>query len=97
MHSVRVCFKNRTFTFNNHYFPRDSRDQFKYLKKKVQRKNIKKNDLFFWKGNVAIAILKKKLIHAYGPFKKVIMMKIDATIKRIENTANLKLISIKRI
>jgi cell wall-associated NlpC family hydrolase len=89
---IQLCF-----TFNNRYFPRDSKDQFKYLKKKIQRKNIKKNDLFFWKGHVAIATSKKNLIHAYGPFKKVIMMKIDKTIKKIENTANLKLISIKRI
>jgi len=67
------------------------------LKKKIQRKNVKKNDLFFWKNHVAIAISKKNLIHAYGPFKKVITMNIDKTIKRIKDTANLKLISIKRI
>ena len=89
---VQLCF-----TFNNQYFPRDSKDQLKHLKKKIQRKNVKKNDLFFWKGHVAIAISKKNLIHAYGPFKKVITMNIDKTIKRIKDTANLKLISIKRI
>ena len=89
---VQLCF-----TFNNQYFPRDSKDQLKHLKKKIQRKNVKKNDLFFWKGHVAIAISKKNLIHAYGPFKKVITMNIDKTIKRINDTANLKLISIKRI
>ena len=89
---VQLCF-----TFNNQYFPRDSKDQLKHLKKKIQRKNVKKNDLFFWKGHVAIAISRKNLIHAYGPFKKVITMNIDKTIKRIKDTANLKLISIKRI
>ena len=83
--------------FNNKFCPRDTKDQIKYLKKKIQRKNVKKNDLFFWKGHVAIAISRKNLIHAYGPFKKVITMNIDTTIKRIKNTANLKLISIKRI
>ena len=83
--------------FKNKFCPRDTKDQNKYLKKKIQRKNVKKNDLFFWKGHVAIAISKKNLIHAYGPFKKVISMNIDTTIKRIKDTANLKLISIKRI
>ena len=82
---------------NNKFCPRDTKDQIKYLKKKIQRKNVKKNDLFFWKGHVAIAISRKNLIHAYGPFKKVISMNIDTTIKRIKDTANLKLISIKRI
>ena len=83
--------------FNNKFCPRDTKDQIKYLKKKIQRKNVKKNDLFFWKGHVAIAISRKNLIHAYGPFKKVISMNIDTTIKRIKDTAYLKLISIKRI
>ena len=83
--------------FNNKFCPRDTKDQIKYLKKKIQRKNVKKNDLFFWKGHVAIAISRKNLIHAYGPFKRVISMNIDTTIKRIKDTANLKLISIKRI
>ena len=83
--------------FNNKFCPRDTKDQIKYLKKKIHRKNVKKNDLFFWKGHVAIAISRKNLIHAYGPFKKVISMNIDTTIKRIKDTANLKLISIKRI
>ena len=85
------------FNFNNKFCPRDTKDQIKYLKKTIQRKNVKKNDLIFWKGHVAIAISRKNLIHAYGPFKKVISMNIDTTIKRIKDTANLKLISIKRI
>ena len=85
------------FNFNNKYCPRDSIDQIKYFKKKVALKNIKKNDLIFWKGHVALAISKKKLIHAYGPFKKVVIMPIDKTINRIEKTANLRVIGIKRI
>ena len=85
------------FNFNNKFCPRDTKDQLNYFKKKIKLQNIKKNDLFFWKGHVAIAISKKNLIHAYGPFKKVITMNIDKTIKRIKDTANLKLISIKRI
>ncbi len=88
---VQLCF-----TFNNQYFPRDSKDQFKYLKKKIQRKNVKKNDLFFWKGHIAIALSRSKLIHAYGPSKKVSIMNINYAIKRIEKTANLKVIGIRR-
>ena len=55
-----------------------------------------KNDLVFWQGHVAIIISKNKLIHAYGPLKKVLIMNINYTIKRIEKTANLKVISIRR-
>ncbi len=83
--------------FNNKYCPRDTKDQFKYFKKNIKLKNIKKNDIIFWKGHVAIALSNKKLIHAYGPMKKTVIMDINQTIKRIEQTANLKVIGIKRL
>ena len=83
--------------FNNQFCPRDAKDQVKYFKKKIKLKNIKKNDLIFWKGHVAIALSKKKLIHAYGPMKKTVVMDIAKTIKRIKNTANLEVKSIKRV
>ena len=44
-----------------------------------------------------MAISNKKLIHAYGPMKKTIVMNINQTIKKIEQTANLKVIGIKRL
>ena len=46
--------------FNNKYCPRDASDQVKYLKNNVRLNNIKKNDIIYWKGHVAIAISKKK-------------------------------------
>ena len=58
---------------------------------------MKKNDIIFWKGHVALALSKDKLIHAYGPLKKTVIMNIQKTISRIERTANLKVISIKRV
>ena len=85
------------FNHNNKYCPRDSKDQEKYFKKKVKLKNIRKNDMIFWKGHVAIALSKNKLIHAYGPMKKVVVMDIKKTIERIKRTANLKVTSIRRI
>ena len=85
------------FNFNNKFCPRDTKDQIKYFKKKIRIKNIKKNDLIFWKGHVAIAISKNTLIHAYGPKKKTIIMPIKETIDRIKKTANLKVIGIRRI
>ena len=85
------------FNFNNKFCPRDSKDQIKYFKKKIELRDIRKNDLIFWKGHVAIAISKKKLIHAYGPLKKVVMMPINKTIVRIFKTADLKVLAIKRI
>ena len=83
--------------FNNKFCPRDSKDQIKFFKKKINISNIKKNDLIFWKGHVAIALSSKKLIHAYGPLKKTVIMPIDKTISRIFKTANLKVIGIRRI
>ena len=83
--------------FNNKFCPRDTKDQEKYFKRRIKLKNIKKNDMIFWKGHVAIALSKNKLIHAYGPMKKVVVMNIKETIKRIDKTANLKVTSIRRI
>jgi len=83
--------------FNNRYCPRDSKDQISYFKRKIKLKNIRKNDLIFWKGHVAIAISNHQLIHAYGPLKKTIRMPIKKTIDRIYKTANLKVIGIRRI
>ena len=83
--------------FNNKFCPRDTKDQEKYFKRKIKLKNIKKNDMIFWKGHVAIALSKNKLIHAYGPMKKVVTMNIKETIKRIDKTANLRVTSIRRI
>ena len=84
------------FNFNKKYCPRDAKDQIKYFKKNIKLKNVKKNDLIFWKGHVAIALSNKKLIHAYGPMKKTVIMGINQTIDRIKRTANLKVIGIKR-
>ena len=79
------------------FCPRDAKDQIKYFKKKIRLTNIKKNDLIFWKGHVAVAISKAKLVHAYGPYKKTVIMPISKTIDRIYRTANLKVIGIRRI
>ena len=83
--------------FNNKFCPRDAKDQVKYFKKNIKFKDIKKNDIIYWKGHVAVALSDKKLIHAYGPVKKTVIMDINQTIKRIEQTAKLKVIGIKRL
>ena len=84
------------FFYNNLFYPRDSKDQIRYFKRKL-RKKFKKGDIIFWKGHVAICLNSKYLIHAYGPEKKVIIMPIINTINRIEKTANLKVKKIARI
>ena len=89
---IQVCLN-----FNNTYCPRDAKDQFKYFKKNIRLERIKKNDIIFWKNHVAVALNSKKLIHAYGPMKKTVIMEIDRTIKRIDKTASLKVIGIKRL
>ena len=83
--------------FNNEFCPRDTSDQIRYFKKKINLNKIKKNDLIFWKGHVALAISKKKLMHAYGPKKKTLVMPIKKTIDRLYNKSNLKVIGLRRI
>ena len=82
------------YYYNNLFYPRDTEDQIKYSKKQLKKKVFKKGDIIFWNGHVAVCINSKKLIHAYGPEKKVLIMPITKTIKRIEGTAGL---SIKKI
>jgi cell wall-associated NlpC family hydrolase len=85
------------YNFNNKFCPRDAKDQINYFKKKIKLKNIRKNDLIFWKDHVAVAISKHTLIHAYGPSKKTLLMPINKTINKIYKTAKLKVIGIRRI
>jgi cell wall-associated NlpC family hydrolase len=89
---IQVCLN-----FNNRFCPRDTSQQVKFFKKNINLKNLKKDDIIYWKGHVAVAISGKKLIHAYGPKKKTLTMNILTTISLIRKTANLKIISIKRI
>ena len=86
-----------SFNFNNKFCPRDTKDQIKYFKKKVKLNKIKKNDLIFWKGHVAIAISQKEAIHAYGPLKKIVTMPIHQMIDKIYRTAKLKVIGVRRV
>jgi len=83
--------------FNNKFCPRDTREQIKYFKKRIKLKNIRKNDLIFWKGHVAVVVSRYNLIHAYGPLSKTVVMPINKTIDLIYKTAGLKVIGIKRI
>ena len=86
------------FYYNNKFYPRDTKDQIKYSTQKNESRVFKKGDIIFWKGHVAVCINSQKLIHAYGPEKKVLIMNIAETINRIERTAKLivkKISSIK--
>ena len=80
------------FKFNNQYCPRDTKDQIKYFK---NPNNISKNAIIFWKGHVAVCLSKNRLIHAYGPKKKVLFMNVKKTLKLIKKTAKLDVIGIR--
>ena len=80
------------YKFNNLFCPRDTGPQFRYFKK---FKSINKNAIIFWKGHVAVCLSRKKLIHAYGPKKKVIVMDIKKTVNLIKKTEKLEVIGIK--
>ena len=81
------------FYYNRTFFPRDTKDQIRFCKKKSKKK-FYKGDIIFWKGHVGICINQSQFIHAYGPRKKVLVMPTNYTIKLIENTAKL---SVKKI
>jgi len=84
------------FYYNRIFFPRDTKDQIKFCKKKSNIKFIK-GDIIFWKGHVGVCINQSKFIHAYGPKKKVIVMPTNYMIKLIYKTANLVVKKISNI
>ena len=85
------------FYYNNKFYPRDTKKQIKYSRKNRKMKAFKKGDIIFWKGHVAVCINSKKLIHAYGPKKKVLIMPINNTIKKIEKMSDLVVKKISNI
>ena len=89
---IQVCLN-----FNNKSCPRDTGQQVNFFKKNINLKNIKRNDIIYWKGHVAIALSSNKLIHAYGPKKRTLVMDIKETVALIKKTANLEIIAIKRL
>ena len=84
------------FYYNRIFFPRDSKDQIKFCKKKNNKKFIV-GDIIFWKGHVGICINSFKFIHAYGPKKRVLIMPINFAIKLIKKTAQLDIKKISNI
>ncbi len=84
------------FYYNRIFFPRDTKDQIRFCKRKRGRNHLK-GDIVFWKGHVGICLDKSRFIHAYGPKKKVIEMSTMQTIKLIDKTANLKVKKVSNI
>ena len=84
------------FKYNRKFFPRDTKDQIRYCKKKLN-KHFNQGDIIFWKGHVGLCLNKKKFIHAYGPRKKVLIMNTKKTISLISKTAKLKVKKISNI
>ena len=76
------------FHYNKIFFPRDTKDQIRYCKKK-NKKTLLKGDIIFWKGHVGICLSRSKFIHAYGPRKKVLVMPTNLAIQHIKKTAKL--------
>tara|TARA_B100001063_G_C16646380_1_gene493564 strand:+ start:19 stop:771 length:753 start_codon:yes stop_codon:yes gene_type:complete len=84
------------FYYNRIFFPRDTKDQIRFCKKKTNQKLIK-GDIIFWKGHVGMCINSSKFIHAYGPRKKVLIMPTNYSIMIINKTANLLIKKISNI
>ena len=84
------------FYYNRIFFPRDSKNQIKFCKKKTNKKFLK-GDIIFWKGHVGMCLNNSRFIHAYGPKKKVLIMPTKYTLKLIKRTANLDVKKISNI
>ena len=84
------------FYYNDLFFPRDTKDQIRYCKEKY-KDNYRSGNIVFWKGHVGICLKNKTFIHAYGPKKRVLVMRTNQTIKLIEKTAKLKVKKITNI
>jgi len=84
------------FYYNRIFFPRDTKDQIRFCRRK-KSKNLLKGDIIFWKGHVGMYLSKSKFIHAYGPRRKVIVMPAIQTIKLINKTANLRIKKVSNI
>ena len=84
------------FYYNRVFFPRDTKDQIKFCRKKSDKKLLK-GDIIFWKGHVGLCVNQFQFIHAYGPKKRVLIMPTTHTIKLISKTANLVVSRISNI
>ena len=71
----KVAVKELNSLFNHHI---------NELNEIILNHHNSKNNLIFWKGHVAIGIYKTKIINAYGPKKKVIIMDLKKTINEIQ-------------
>ena len=81
------------FTIIIIFFPRDTKDQIKYCKKKL--KKIYKGDIIFWKGHVGIC-LNIKIYSCLWTKKKSLIMPTK-NYKLIKKTAKLKVKKISNI
>ena len=85
------------YLYNNKFFPRDTKDQISLKRGKKKIIKFSKGDIIFWRGHVAVCLNRSKLIHAYGPRKKVLTMDIKKTIELIKETAKLEIKKIIRV
>jgi len=67
-------------------FPRDTKDQSMFVSKEIKNiKNIKRGNLIYWPGHVAIAQNSKNIIHANAHHMMVTEEEIEMASKRIES------------
>tara|TARA_B110001452_G_scaffold198477_1_gene168466 strand:+ start:291 stop:1043 length:753 start_codon:yes stop_codon:yes gene_type:complete len=84
------------FYYNRFFFPRDTKAQIKFCKRKSNKK-FSKGDIIFWRGHVGMCVSKSQFIHAYGPKKKVLIMPINFALRLIKKTAKLTVKKISNI
>ena len=89
---VQLCLET-----NGIKFPRNTIDQVNYTSKQISdTKVIEKGSILFWKGHVAIALSKSKIIHSNAYHMEVKIEPLEDAIKRISLNSG-KIIKIKKI
>ena len=79
-------------SFNRLKLPRDSYDQYKFFKKSdkftivnsIEKEELKRGDLIYWKGHISIVKNKNSIIHASGYHGSVVEEKIIDALTRIK-------------
>ena len=89
---VQLCLET-----NGIKLPRNTIDQVNYTSKQISdTKVIEKGSILFWKGHVAIALSKSKIIHSNAYHMEVKIESLENAIKRISLNSG-KIIKIKKI
>ena len=84
------------YYYNNKFFPRDTKDQIKYLKGNLKT-NYQKGNIIFWKGHVALALNARQVVHANAYHMSTVIEELSDVTFRIKKQEGNDIIARKRL